>query len=481
MLIRAGLIALITIVGLGGQFLVRAVLTAHLGPGYELDVFFLTLGWAGALASAMFLAVALVLAPQTVGAGATPALRGLARHAAKVLVTTTSLLTILAAVVVAAIGHYSASTVVFLVLLGWGVAGGLALFQRQLLLAWGQPFAPAFLALIPAAVILTLASCGVIDNTLEFAVVGCLAWGFVAALGGMLLWRSWRRRGVPQAGDAPPGGLRRLLGLAAPVFGANWNSQANQRFLDALAAFSITGGATLFGNALALARLPQSIADSIFSATAYPHVLHALAAKDVPALRTAYRLALRVHFAVTVPVAAAIIVAGDAATQVMFLHGNCTIEHTNAIAGILWWAAPGIVISSFQSVHSQILLASKLTGGVLRIELAFTVLSISLAALALPYFGLPGITIGGTVAFVVIQLPMIRLLAKTGLQWKDTLNELLLAFLPVVPAFLLASWVNNLCGSSTNLVRSLAVGGTILAVTVPCSAWAIRRIQRRDK
>ena len=50
MLIRASFIAFITIVGMGGQFLIRAVLTAHIGPGEQLDVFFITMGWAGALA-----------------------------------------------------------------------------------------------------------------------------------------------------------------------------------------------------------------------------------------------------------------------------------------------------------------------------------------------------------------------------------------------------------------------------------------------
>lgn len=480
MLIRAGLIALITIIGLGGQFLVRAVLTAHLGPGYELDVFFLTLGWAGALASAMFLAVALVFAPQTVGVDASAAIRGLGRQAAKWLVTTTSILAVLAAIVVAAFGHHSASTVVLLVLLGWGVAGGISLFQRQILLAWGHPFITSLLALLPAVVILSLSWLDVIKSTLGFAIIGCLTWTIVAGLTGILLWRNWRKRGIPSASNAPPGAFKALLKLAAPVFGANWNSQANQRYLDALAAMSMTGGATLFGNALALTRLPQSIADAIFSATAYPHVLHALAAHDVNALRTSYRLALRVHFAITVPVAASIWVAGDAATEMMFLHGNCTLEHTRAISEVLWWAAPGIILSTFQSVHSQILLASKRTAGVLTIELGFTVLSISCATLAMPYFGLAGITIGGTIAFVTIQVPMIRLLQQTGLHWKDSVGELLRAFLPVVPAFLLASWVNHLCGS-TSWVRALSVGATILAVTLPCSAWAILRVQARGR
>jgi peptidoglycan biosynthesis protein MviN/MurJ (putative lipid II flippase) len=481
MLIRASSIALITIIGMGGQFLIRAVLTAHLGPGEQLDVFFLTLGWAGALASAIFQAVAMVLAPQTVGADVSPTIRGLARRTAQILTVVTTVLAVLTALSVAAIGHFSASPVVLFVLLGWGVAGGLAFFQRQLLLAWGEPFAPAILALIPAVVILTLAWCNVIESTLGFALVGCLAWSFVAGLGGILLWRSWRQRGVPQASASPPGAIGRLLRLAAPVFGANWNSQANQRSQDALAAFSNTaGGVTLFGNALALARLPQTIADSIFSSTAYTRILHAIASSNTTALRSAYRLALRVHLAITVPVAAAVIVAGDAATQAVFAHGNCSVEDTRIIASVLWWTAPGIVISSLQSVHSQILLAHGRTAAVLRVELAFTVLSIALAALVLPYLGLPGITIAGTIAFVLIQVPMIRLIASTGLHWEDTVSELLRACLPVLPACLIAVWAGDFCGPSA-WVRSLMVGGIILAVSLPCSAWAIVRAQRHDR
>lgn len=477
MLLRAGLIALITIIGMGGQFLIRAVLTSHLGPGSQLDVFFLTLGWAGALASAVFQAVALVHAPQTVGAGATPAVRGLSRRASGLLVLTCSLAVVVATLVVAAAGLRDASMVVLLVLLGWGVAGGLAQFQRQLLLAWDRPFAPALLALIPAGAILGLVWWGAIDDVAGYALVGCLAWMVVAGAGGLLLWRAWRLHGVPAADTSPPGALRRLLATAAPVFGANWNSQANQRSQDALAAMTFPGGATVYSNAYALARLPQTIADAMFGSTAYARIIHALATADTVALRSAYRLGLRVHFAVTVPVAAAVLLAADSAAEAVFAHGNCTVEDTRSIAAVLWWTAPGMVISSLQSVHAQVLLAHGRTGAVLRIELAFTVLSISLAALLLPFLGLLGIVVGGTVAFLLIQVPMLRLLPATGLRWQDGLAELLRACLPLLVALPLGSWVGHLAGPSP-WTRALAVGAAVLAVALPCSAWSVRRLRQ---
>lgn len=473
MLIRAGLIALITIIGMGGQFLIRAVLTAHLGPGGQLDVFFLTLGWAGALASAVFQAVAMVLAPQTVGANAAPALHGLARRTALMLTIATTLLSGLAALVLVLIGQGSSSLVVLLVLLGWGVAGGLAMFQRQLLQAWGQPFIPALLALIPAAAILTLAWCDVIEETIGFALVGFLAWCVVAVLGGALLWRAWQKRGIALT-DAEPGALGQLLRLAAPVLGANGNSQVNQRTQDALAAVSVSGGTTIYGNAIALARLPQTIADSIFSSTAYARILQAIAAQDAAALRAAYRLALRLHLAVMVPVAAAVMLAGDAATEIVFAHGKCSLEDTRAIAAVLWWTAPAMVISSLQSVHAQILLAHGRTAAVLQVEMVFTLLSIACAAVLLPFVGLIGIVLGGSLAFTLIQVPMLRILAPTGLHWRDTVSELLRACLPLVLAVPLALWVDRLCGAST-WIRALVVGGIILAVTFPCSAWSIRK------
>lgn len=480
MLLRASLIALFTIIGMGGQFLIRAVLTSHLGPGSQLDIFFLTLGWAGALASAVFQAVALVHAPQTVGAGATPAMRGLSRRTTLQLTIATTLAAGLAALVVAIIGHAEASGVVLLVLMGWGVAGGLALFQRQLLLAWGLPFTPALLALIPAAAILGLAWCRVIDGISGYALVGCLAWMLVAGAGGALLWRAWHRHGVAVAADPQPGAQRRLLTAAAPVFVANWNSQANQRSQDALAAMAFAGGATVFGNAYALARLPQTIADAMFGSTAYASILKAVATADTVGLRVAYRLGLRVHLAVSVPVAGAVVLAGDAATQAVFAHGNCSIEDTRAIATVLWWTAPGMIITSLQSVHAQVLLAHGRTAAVLRVELVFTILSIVFAATLLPFLGLSGIVIGGTVAFIIIQVPMLRLLAATGLRWQDALAELLRACLPLVPALLLGGWVGHLAGSSP-WARALVVGATVLAVTLPCSAWAVRRRRQVER
>lgn len=486
MLMRLAIIGVITILGMGGQFLVRAVLTSQLGPSRDLDIFFVSMGWAGAVATAIFQVMAMVLAPHTVTAGSLAIeTRSLTRQTALILTVTTTVLSFVATAMVAACGFSSSTFVILIVLLGWGVGSGLALYQRQLLLAWDRPMMPALLNVLPAAVMLTLAMLGIISGTSGFAVSGAITWLVIAAIGGTMMTRMWQHAGntssttqptiqasAPLKNSLTTLSFWSLLRTAAPAFAASWNSQLNQRIQDIIAAVVIIGGATIYGNAIALARLPQTIADALFSATAYPVALRAIAAHDPLALRFAYRLGLRVHLAVSVPVAVAVLIAAQAATSMIFAHGACTNADAQAIAQVLWWAAPGMVATSLQAVHANFLLAMGRTATGLRIELVLTILSLASALILLPWMHLSGITAGHALALIVIQVFMLRALGPIGLRWHDTLIELLRALLPALPAAALAYWISSIVDTSP-WIQSLTVGASILIITIPCSTWAI--------
>jgi peptidoglycan biosynthesis protein MviN/MurJ (putative lipid II flippase) len=260
-----------------------------------------------------------------------------------------------------------------------------------------------------------------------------------------------------------------------PVLGASWNSQMVQRLQDALAAIAQVGGATIYGNALALSRLPQTVADAVFSATAYPSALQAIAVGDAPALRAAYRLALRAHLAVMMPTAAAVLVAGDAAAAAVYAHGKCSAADVARISQVLWWAAPGMVAISLQCIHSQLLVATGRSGALLRIELGLSVLSIAGSFAAMSFLGLGGIIAGHSTAQCLIQIPMLLILARAGLRWQDTVAELVRALVPALVAAFLALGVELWLGHGVGpWTRAMVVGGTVLLITGPCSAWAIR-------
>jgi peptidoglycan biosynthesis protein MviN/MurJ (putative lipid II flippase) len=273
-----------------------------------------------------------------------------------------------------------------------------------------------------------------------------------------------------------PGVLRGLIAAAAPAFAASWNSQANQRSQDLLAAWWILGGATIYGNAVAVARLPQTIADALFSSSAYPVALRAIARNDQTELRAAYRLALRVQLAVSMPAAVAVLVAGEAAARMIYAHGLCTDADALAIGAVLRWLAPAMVAGSLQSVHAQLMLALGKTPVALRVELMLTVLSLVAGVAFLPGMGLAGITAGHALAMLLIQIPMMRALASAGLRGSDLLAELAWAAVPAAIAcvigFAVKSWV-----SQSPMIESLVVGATILVITVPCSIWGVLHLR----
>jgi putative peptidoglycan lipid II flippase len=473
MLKRAAAMGLITVLVMGGQFLVRAMLTALVGPGVELDTFNLALGWGGAVSAAVFQVIALVLAPRLAGRPV-PGTRRLSASLARWLTLLTTILALAASAVVMALTDLGLGLLTLTVLLGWGVANGVLLYERQLLQARGQALAPALLGLLPAIAILGAIALGLGGSLLGLALVGTVGWSLAAAAASWLLERSWDGQD-----QQPRSAMRPVLTAALPVLGASWNSQVVQRVQDGLAAFAQVGGATIYGNALALARLPQTVADAVFSATAYPAALQALAAGDGPGLRAAYRLALRAHLAVMVPVAVAVLVAGDAATEVVYAYGKCTPEDVARIAQVLWWSALGMVAISLQCVHSQLLVAAGQSAALLRAELGLSVLSIAGSLVALPLLGLGGIIAGHSAAQWLIQIPMLLVLLRVGLRWQDTVAELLRALLPVLPAVLLAEGVLAWLGDEASpWARALAAGGAVLLVTGPCSMWAIRHRPR---
>lgn len=469
MLKRAAAMGLVTILAMGGQFLVRLVLTAMVGPGTDLDAFNLAMGWGGAISAAIFQVVAVVLAPRLAGRPAAGTVR-LGRRLAGLLMAACILLTLIAAAVVALIAGVHLGLLALVVLLGWGVANGVFLYQRQLLQARERALGPALLGLLPAIGILGAVACGAGGSLLGLALVGTISWSLAAAVATWQLERSW-----PERDTHPPAPARPVLRAALPVLGASWNSQAVQRLQDALAAFAQVGGATIFGNALALARLPQTVADAMFSATAYPAALRALAEGDAGALGAAYRVALRVHLAVMVPTAVAVLVAGHAAAEAVYARGACTPADAARIAQVLGWTAPGMVAVSLQCVHAQLLVAAGRGAALLRIELGLSVLSIAGSLAALGPLGLGGIIAGHSAALCLSQIPMLLVLARIGLRWQDTLTELVRALLPALAAAAAAEAVVRWLGDGAGAwPRALAAGVTVLLITGPCSAWAIR-------
>lgn len=476
MLKRAAAMGLVTILAMGGQFLVRMVLTSLVGPGTDLDTFNLAMGWGGAVSAAIFQVVAVVLAPRLVGRPA-PGAIPLGRRLVVLLMAACILLTLAAAVVVALVAGPHLGLLALVVLLGWGVANGVFLYQRQLLQARDLALGPALLGLLPPIGILGAVACGAGGSLVGLALVGTIAWSLAAAIATWQLERSWPEREVH-----PVASWRPVVRAALPVLGTSWNSQGIQRLQDALAAFAQVGGATIFGNAVALARLPQTVADAMFSATAYPAALRAIADNDASALGVAYRMALRVHLAVMIPTAAAVLVAGHAVAEAIYAHGACSPADAARIGQVLWWAAPGMVAISLQCVHAQLLVAAGRGAALLRIEMGLSVLSIAGSLVALGPLGLGGIIAGHSAAMCLIQIPMLLVLVRIGLHWQDTLAELLRALLPAVLAALVAEMIVLGLGDGVGAwTRTLTTGVTILLITAPSSAWAILHRPKRQE
>ncbi len=463
----------LTGVGLVVQFVLRAVLTARFGASAPYELFLYAMMPATLVAQVAFQAFASALLPRISDlekSGQTRGAMGLFRRGLWTSLALTSTMGLLVPVAawLAAPAHLAADPAQFLVLLavytGWGVLGGVLVLQRQLLIYLDDFAMAAVLGLVQPFVLLGLLLAVADVGVLAFAVTGVVAMLGACVLMAGRIARRWRAGEDEPAAAMTP--LLPIVAATAPIFLASLNAQAMHLIDQWMAAWWVPNGLVLLSLALAVARLPHTVADQAMMAVGYRPLLRAVETGDTvlgEEARGAFRRLVGLQAMVVFPAMLVILAAAEPSIRVLFERGAFLREdsaNTAAILRLFPLVSLGVMIQVAQVQMLVVLGRARLA---LEAEVVLTGLSVLLNLAFLPVMGLPGLILSTGLAQSLVVVWIAGRLMRFGVRLGDFLWPLAVPAAGLVVLLPMALGVVSLMGSASPLAVVAAVVGIAAA------------------
>lgn len=474
---RASLALVLSLLTMAAQFAVRMQMTAALGAGPEYDLFLLLMIPATLVAQVGYQAIASALVPRMsdlLGQSRPRAARRLFHRGVLVgnalgVLVTTFLLTILAI----RDGNAAELTMAFAIMLAWGIIGGWVVLERQLLVYNGSFAAGSFFTLLPAA---AMAVYGAVagDPTLHGFVYTGLVASMIALLGSQLSnRRHWNNAMTAAANEDRVISVPWLpiVVAALPIIMASFNAQAMAIIDQTMAAWWQVGGLGLLATALAVGRLPHTVAESLSHSLGYRAMLDAVSACQNglaggrEALVAAFRKLALAQAAIIAPAILFVALFPHEIVNFLFQRGTFSVEDAARTAEILRWLPACALGLMLQSIQVQILVAWGAAATALRTELVLTALSALLNLAFLPILGLPGLIVSTALSVTLVGLFLFRVLQRvTGvIRWSDLLEGLRPLAMPLLAALTIALVMRLGLPADWHRAAVVFVPGTIVA------------------
>ncbi|MEI7632808.1 MAG: lipid II flippase MurJ [bacterium] len=495
----------LTALSLFAQFLVRMVMTSTLGAGAAYDAFLLAMMPAALMATVGFQAMAAALVPRIsdqLVAGNIPAARQLFRNAS---LATFAFWSVIGVVIIgwtcffsSESGRYGKNLPLIMtgVIGGWGLIMGWTILQGQLLIYFGR-FAVSCLAnMLPAVFMLARAMIAPAPQVMDFVIYGLAGQALSLAIqtyAARVGWRKWAPEktdyGTMQSvrdGSTPLIAAPAIVQLAIaslPIFLASFNAQASGLIDQSFAAWWKVGGLAILGAALAVVRLPQTLADSVMISTSYGMMTHAVSQVKLcndPAHRArmsfVFRHLVNLQCFIVLPAAAFTLVYHESIAEFLYMRGKFGPDDAQRTGAILAWyslCAPGQLM---QGVQVPILVALGRASVALRYEILLTVMSAVLDYALLPFFDLPGIVISTGISVSVAGLFIYRALCRmnVGIAYGDIWLAAARPFgalLATLVAGLAALLVMKLSSPGIGAFWKMFIGGGVMACVFYGLMW----------
>ncbi len=361
------------------------------------------------------------------------------------------------------------------ILAGWGLIGGWIVLERQLLVYHGR-FALASIVtlLTPAA----MAAYGLASA--EPGISGFVYTGLATSVASLLLAATlnrghWRTAFAAAAEEQIPRHVTWVPVIVAsiPIILASFNAQAMAIIDQTMAAWWQVGGLGLLATALAVGRLPHTVAESLAHSLGYRMMLEAVSAcqnrrPDGPsALTAAFKKLALTQAAIILPAVLFIVFFPHEIVALLFQRGTFSPADAAQTSEILRWLPACAVGLMLQSIQVQILVAWGAAATALRTELVLTFLSALSNFAFLPFLGLPGLIASTALSVTLVAFFLFGVLQRvTGvIHWRDLADALLPLAMPLAAALLVTLGLRILLPQGMN--RALQVflpGGLIAAV-----------------
>jgi putative peptidoglycan lipid II flippase len=196
-------------------------------------------------------------------------------------------------------------------------------------------------------------------------------------------------------------GLRRLWAVLAPIALGSAAGQAalffDRYFASGLSVGSIAG----MNYAVKLVGLPQQIFVTAIATVIFPVFAAQFASKNRAAMRRSIAMGLKMVIFLTLPSAVGLCMLAEPIVQTLFERGAFTPEATALCAGLLPFAAFGLVALAANVVLTRYLFASGNVRTTIAIAIATVALNVVLSILWLPSLGARGLLLANAVSQTV--------------------------------------------------------------------------------
>jgi putative peptidoglycan lipid II flippase len=305
-----------------------------------------------------------------------------------------------------------------------------------------------------------------------------LAWGTVVGgvLNILIHIPALRRFGFKAflALDMKMAGVREIVRLMGPRVVTLGAIQLMDLFIIRLASFLLAGRISAYFYGYTIMQFPETLLGTAIAIVVFPTMAELYNSGNIEGLKSTSMAALRIIWTLTIPAAVGLILLGKPAISIFLEGGAFTETSTDLVFGVLVFFSIRIVAEASLEILARLFYAQHDTKTPMFVALGWLVINIVLAfALAGP-FGVRGLALASTIAFVTQSLALFilnrRRLGNLGdreliislgrsLLGAGVMALAILGIVSLVSSALLTVFLGGIVGLITYLLVTYLAGG----------------------
>ncbi|MGB3714918.1 MAG: murein biosynthesis integral membrane protein MurJ [Candidatus Promineifilaceae bacterium] len=237
-----------------------------------------------------------------------------------------------------------------------------------------------------------------------------LAWGTVIGGGLNILIHipALRRFGFKAALvlDTKMQGVREIVRLMGPRVVTLGAIQLMDLFIIRLGSFLLAGHTSAYFYGYQIMQLPETLLGTAIAIVVFPTMAELYNAGNISGLKSTSMAALRIIWTLTIPASVGLILLGRPAISVFLQGGAFTETSTDLVFGVLLFFSVRIIAEASLEILARLFYAQHDTKTPMYVALGWLVTNITLAFLLAGPFGVKGLALASTIAFVVQSLAL---------------------------------------------------------------------------
>jgi putative peptidoglycan lipid II flippase len=201
--------------------------------------------------------------------------------------------------------------------------------------------------------------------------------------------------------DTKMQGVREIVRLMGPRVVTLGAIQLMDLFIIRLGSFLIAGHTSAYFYGYQIMQLPETLLGTAIAIVVFPTMAELFNAGDISGLKSTSMAALRIIWTLTIPAAVGLILLGRPAISVFLQGGAFTETSTDLVFGVLLFFSVRIIAEGSLEILARLFYAQHDTKTPMYVALGWLATNIGLAFLLTGPYGVKGLALASTIAFVL--------------------------------------------------------------------------------